>query len=65
MQINLSKSAGWSLVIAGFVLLAITGGLDWLVILVPASIILTCGIMWMSGTGDGNNNQLTPEKRKR
>jgi hypothetical protein len=45
MRIDLSRSAGWSLAIGGLILLAMTGELDWLVILFPASLVLGYGMM--------------------
>ncbi len=50
MRVDISKFATWSLVLAGVLLLAITGRLDWLVVLIPASVVLGCAIMWMGGT---------------
>jgi hypothetical protein len=45
MRMNVSRSAGWSLAIGGLLLLAMTGQLDWLVILFPASLVLGYGMM--------------------
>jgi hypothetical protein len=45
MRIGISRSAGWSLAIAGLILLTMRGKLDWLVILFPASLVLGYGMM--------------------
>ena len=45
MRIDISTSAGWLLAIGGLILLATSGRLDWLVILVPASLVLGYGMM--------------------
>jgi hypothetical protein len=45
MRIDISRIAGWSLAIGGVIMLAITGKLDWLVILFPASLVLGYGMM--------------------
>jgi hypothetical protein len=61
MQIDISKSWGWSLAIAGLVLLATSGKLNWLVILVPASLVLGYGLMRVSK----DRNKLTSTMKKR
>jgi hypothetical protein len=47
MQTKISKAAGWFLFAGGFLLLAFSGKLDWLVILVPTSLVLGYGMAWM------------------
>jgi hypothetical protein len=61
MNINISKSAGWSFTIASLILLTMNGGLAWLIILIPASLVLGYGIMWIRE----DKNQLTSTLRRR
>lgn len=50
MRVDISKFATRSLVLAGVLLLTITGRLDWLIVLIPVSIVLGYAMMWMGGT---------------
>jgi hypothetical protein len=52
MRIDISRSIGWSLAIGGLILLAVTGELDWIVILFPASLVLGCGMMKLGKNRD-------------
>jgi hypothetical protein len=61
MRIDISTSAGWALAIAGLVLLASAGRLDWLLVLVPASLVLGYALVRLSG----DRNKLTSPMKKR
>jgi hypothetical protein len=52
MRVDISKFATWCLVGAGVLLLAITGRLDWLIVLIPASVVLGYAIVWMGGANE-------------
>jgi hypothetical protein len=41
------EKTGWTLVISGVVVLASMGKLDWLPVLVPASILLAYSMGWI------------------
>jgi hypothetical protein len=45
--------AGWTLVIGAFLLLAVMGKLDLLMFLIPASLLLGCGLLWLGGSKTG------------
>jgi UPF0716 family protein affecting phage T7 exclusion len=61
MHIAIYKSAGWALAIAGLVLLASAGGLDWLLVLLPVSLVLGYALVRLSEDG----NKLTSPMKKR
>jgi hypothetical protein len=61
IQIDISSFAGWSLAGAGLVALAAAGRLDWLLVLVPVSLIVSYG--WMRLSEDRNKLTSTMKKR--
>ena len=46
-------TVGWSLVIGSIFLLIVRGNVDLLVFLVPLSLLLGCGLLWLGGTKTG------------
>jgi hypothetical protein len=45
--------AGWTLVIGALLLLAVMGKLDLLMFLIPVSLLLGCGLLWLGGSKTG------------
>ncbi len=50
---NSNGKAGWTLIIGTLFLLTVTGRLDLLLLLVPLSLLLGCGLLWLGGTKTG------------
>jgi hypothetical protein len=65
MRVDIPKFATWSLMLAGVLLLAITGRLDWLVVLIPASVVLGCTMMWMAGGTNERRQEHTDFRREK
>ncbi len=55
---NNSKAAGWALMISAFLLLIVTGKLDLLVVLIPLSLLLGYGLLWLGGNKTGLTNRI-------
>jgi hypothetical protein len=56
-----SSKAGWMLVIGALLLLIVMGKLDLLIFLVPVSLALGCGLLWLPKSKTG----LTSGMKKR
>lgn len=48
-----SKSVSWTLIIASLLLLIRTGKLDLLALLIPVSLLLGYGLLWLGGNKTG------------
>jgi hypothetical protein len=58
---NTNSKAGWTLIIGTVFLLMAMGKLDLLLILVPLSLLLGYGLLWL----DGSKTRLTNAIKKR
>jgi hypothetical protein len=56
LPMNNNCKAGWTLIIGTLFLLMALGKLDLLLILVPLSLLLGYGLLWLGGTETGLTN---------
>ena len=53
---NNNSKAGWTLVISTLFLLMVMGRLDLLLVLIPTSLLLGYGLLWLGGGKRGLTN---------
>ncbi|MGA9040742.1 MAG: hypothetical protein WB421_09425 [Terriglobales bacterium] len=54
---NNNSKAGWTLVISTLFLLMVMGRLDLLLVLIPVSLLLGYGLLWLGGSKTGLTNR--------
>jgi hypothetical protein len=55
---NTNAKSGWTLIIASLFLLMAMGKLDLLLILIPLSLLLGYGLLWLGGSKTGLTSRM-------
>jgi hypothetical protein len=55
---NTNAKSGWTLIIASLFLLMAMGKLDLLLILIPPSLLLGYGLLWLGGSKTGLTSRM-------